>query len=118
MSDYLKVWIELPLPNSPEEAKDICAKANRMMQRLGNTDEREFSYWEKERMYSWGGHMGFMSLTDRGHWFNLDYLGRELKETEVSIDSNGYYMGDNLTPKQEQHNQDIDAQIQGEQYEH
>ena len=35
----------------------------------------------------------------------------------VSIDSNGYYMGDNLTPKQEQHNQDIDAQIQGEQYE-
>ena len=118
MSDYLKVWIELPLPNSPEEAKDICAKANRMMQRLGNTDEREFSYWEKERMYSWGGHMGFMYLTDCGHWFNLDYLGRELKETEVSIDSNGYYMGNNLTPKQEQHNQDIDAQIQGEQYEH
>jgi hypothetical protein len=84
-----------------------------MMQRLGDTYEHEFQYWKEKRMYSWGGHMGFMHLTDRCHWFNLDYLGRELEE--VSIDSNGYYMGDNLTPKQEQHNQDIDTQIQEEQ---
>ena len=28
----------------------------------------------------------------------------------VSIDSNGHYMGDNLTPKQEQHNLNIDKQ--------
>jgi hypothetical protein len=78
MNNYLKVWIELPLPNSPEEAEDICNKANRMMQRLGNTDGREFRYWDKERKYSWGGDMGFIYLTDRGHWFNLDYLGREV----------------------------------------
>jgi len=45
-------------------------------------------------------------------WDAPDYV---YLDEEVSIDSNGYYMGDNLTPKQEQHNQDIDKQ--GEQYE-
>jgi len=45
-------------------------------------------------------------------WDTPDYI---TLDEEVSIDSNGYYMGDNLTPKQEQHNQDIDKQ--GEQYE-
>ena len=75
--DQLKVWIELPAPNSIEEATDICAKANRMMQRLGDTDGREFKYWDKQRKYSWGGDMGFTYLDDRGFWFNLDYLGRE-----------------------------------------
>jgi len=73
----LNIWIELPAPNSTEEAEEICLRANRMMQRLGKTDGREFRYWEKERMYSWGGDMGFMFLKDRGNWFNLDYLGRE-----------------------------------------
>lgn len=33
------------------------------------------------------------------------------KENKPSIDSNGYYMGDNLTPEQEQHNLNIDAQM-------
>jgi hypothetical protein len=75
--DYLKIWIELPIPNSIEEAEDICLKANRMMQRLGDTNGREFRYWEKDHKYSWGGDMGFMFLSDRGNWFNLDYLGRE-----------------------------------------
>lgn len=36
-------------------------------------------------------------------------------EKEVSIDSNGYYIGDDLTPEQEQHNLNLDEQIaQGE----
>jgi hypothetical protein len=58
-------------------SKDKALEASEVAKHNAETDEREFSYWEKERMYSWGGHMGFMCLTDRGHWFNLDYLGRD-----------------------------------------
>ena len=32
-------------------------------------------------------------------------------DDEVSIDSNGYYMGNNLTREQEQHNLNLDNQI-------
>ena len=42
-----------------------------------------------------------------------EYCGnRPATPLEVpSIDSNGYYMGDDLTPEQEQHNLNLDAQI-------
>ena len=43
-------------------------------------------------------------------WDAPDYVYLD-EDEEVSTDSNGYYMGDNLTPKQEQHNLNIDKQI-------
>jgi len=37
----------------------------------------------------------------------------DLNDDSVSIDSNGYYSGDNLTIQQELHNLNIDKQIGG-----
>ena len=53
---------------------------------------------------------------------NHAYIGADVLKTirvidfnddSVSIDSNGYYIGDNLTIQQELHNLNIDKQIGG-----
>lgn len=72
-----RVWIELEKPRNAEHAKVICEKANRLMNRLGFTEGWHFHWDEKERQYWWCGDSGYITLSDRGHWFNLDYLGRE-----------------------------------------
>jgi hypothetical protein len=42
----------------------------------------------------------------------INFYGGSM-DKDTSIDSNGYYMGDDLTPEQEQHNLDLDKQIGG-----
>lgn len=71
-----KIWIELDEPKDAEHAKAMCYQANNMLHRLGDTGGREFWWDVKERQYCFGGDMGYVTLPDRGTWFNLDYLGR------------------------------------------
>jgi hypothetical protein len=78
------VWIELPKPENKEEAEEYCRLANNMMRRLvgdRNWNGSHFFWSEHKNMYCFGGGAGtFKYLSDRGEWFNLDYLGRELTE--------------------------------------
>ena len=64
-----------------------------------------------------------MSDKDSTHWIsikkddlekikNILMASEKLEmENEVSIDANGYYFGDNLTPAQEMHNLNLDNQL-------
>jgi len=72
-----RVWIELEQPRDYAHAQQVCMKANRMMDRLGDAAGQIFFWDEDDEKYCWGGSMGHITLADRGHWFNLDYLGRE-----------------------------------------
>ena len=71
-----RVWIELERPRNTEHAALIAEKANRMLARLGVTGGREFFWDEHDRCWCFGGDMGYVTLTDNGTWFNLDYMGR------------------------------------------
>lgn len=74
-----QIWIELEAPCDAAHAAVICATATRMMNRLGDTRGKTFSWSERDACYCWGDPMGYVMLPDRGCWFNLDYLGREEK---------------------------------------
>ena len=75
----MKVWIEVQDPTDENSAKDICDKANAMMNKLGvahkvfapNTLNRHSDYiaWDSPEG-------GFTCLEDNGKWFNLEYLGK------------------------------------------
>ena len=73
------VWIELEKPKDEAHAVEICKKANNMLKRLGVTSG-DFGWDSKRKQYTYGAAMGYTGLTDRGEWFNLDYLGRPLEE--------------------------------------
>ena len=79
------VWIELERPFDKEHADAICAKANNMLKRLAHEplDGRGFSWSEVRREYRYSDGIGFISLIDSGHWFNLDYFGRPLDESST-----------------------------------
>jgi hypothetical protein len=78
------VWIELPPPEDARHADQLCRKLNRMLKRLAKPEDlrdgelpRSFFYARIQRCYCYGGAMGFVTLSDRGEWFNLDYLAGE-----------------------------------------
>lgn len=78
------VWIELEKPRDDAHAKEICEQANRMLQRmLGTAPWGRFGWDGERKQYKFGGLMGYRGLTDRGEWFNLDYLGRPFEEGEL-----------------------------------
>ena len=68
-----RVWIELPVPEDADHAKEIADQANAMMRKLGNTQGYAFS-WEDGDGWYWGSPMGWSKLHDNGTWFNLNYL--------------------------------------------
>lgn len=76
-----RVWIALEQADTEEEAQRICAKANRMLERLnGAPVTRAFDYTVPRAgmiSYTYGDAMGHHELLDRGVWFSLDHLGRE-----------------------------------------
>lgn len=78
-SEVNRVWIELEKPRDAVHAARICEKANRMLARLADDmpANSEFAWSEHRAMYMYGTSMGYKYLTDRGEWFNLDYVGRE-----------------------------------------
>lgn len=72
-----KVWIELPRPNNADEAADIVTFANNMLHRLNGKEPQNTFWWDnRENCYCYGGEDGYNSLSDSGHWFNLEYIGR------------------------------------------
>jgi hypothetical protein len=73
-----RVWIELEKPVDDAHGEKIAELATRMLNRLSPEDKGYKFMWSEDRhMYMYGNTMGFMYLTDRGQWFNLDHLGRE-----------------------------------------
>ncbi len=72
-----RVWIELEVPNDEAHAQAICAKANRMLQRL--MPGTSMAFWRGQNGYciTVDSAGSYYDLPDRGEWFNLDYLGRE-----------------------------------------
>lgn len=71
-----RVWIELPVPSSEEQAAQIQAQINAMLDKLG--DRQGWGFWwnTKHQMWEWAGPMGGSLLPDNGHWFNLNYLSK------------------------------------------
>lgn len=76
-----RIWIELERPKNDAHALELCEKANIVLKRLGVTYD-SFGWDEKRKQYTFGTPMGYMGLTDRGTWLNLDYCGRALAEGE------------------------------------
>lgn len=78
-----RIWIELQEPKDAADAKQICDKVNRMIDRLRKPEDQKIAadwrfYWsDHERSYCYGGDMGYETLPDGGRWFSLDYFGRE-----------------------------------------
>lgn len=81
---HSSVWIELkPKAETVEAYKEACAALNRMMDRIvkpaaSSKNGYRFEYWEEQEIFVYleGEAGGFYELPDRGHWFNLDYMGR------------------------------------------
>lgn len=70
-----KIWIELDNVATKTEKQKQCELANKMLARLGITQD-EFFILDSKRgsVYCYGGNHGYTELADRGKWFNLDYL--------------------------------------------
>ena len=69
MSNPNQVWIELEKPKSPVHATEQCRLANKMIRKLGISDQIGFSYFEKHNCYLFGAEdRGFKELTDNGTW--------------------------------------------------
>lgn len=77
-----RIWIELEKPRDKADADKQCELANNMLKRLSDHPEKATEFWwsehEKQYCLQFGDNGGYIVLTDRGHWFNLDYMGREL----------------------------------------
>lgn len=82
----IKVWVEVedPRDKTPEQREETCRLLNNMMARLTDPENRKYSpkFWWSERdgkyaVTQGGVGGGFMVCTDNGHWFNLEYYGRE-----------------------------------------
>lgn len=73
-----RVWIELEVPTSEDEAKEIAELATNMLKRLSAADDSDdSSFFWMDNKWNYGGHSGYYTLSDHGHWFNLDYFGRK-----------------------------------------
>ena len=79
-----RVWIELERPEDDAEGTLRAALASRMLKRLGS-DYPEPVFWnERAQRYcvTIDGGGVYQECTDNGHWFSLDYFGREDSEQE------------------------------------
>lgn len=77
-----KIWIELPKVKTLAEAEAHCELANAMMRKLGvdydvfwATDQQKYTGTFYNANEGKGG-AGFTELSDRGKWFNLEYLAK------------------------------------------
>ncbi len=75
-----RIWIELDKPINKEDAEKQCELVNNMFQRLQAEGIKgpKFFWSEHEVKYclEFSENGGYLVLNDRGHWFNLDYMGR------------------------------------------
>lgn len=89
MTTQNRVWIELEMPFTDDkidhELGHARAKlATNLIQRLGAdpAHNQNFWWWPEKLTYCYSryGHGGYVTLSDCGEWFNLDFFGRELGE--------------------------------------
>ena len=73
-----RVWIELERPSSDEEGERRAELACRMLRRLG-VERGTPVFWHTKGCYCFtideAG--SYAEAADNGHWYNLDYFGRE-----------------------------------------
>lgn len=77
-----KIWIELPKVDTLAEAEAHCELANAMLRKLG-VEYDVFWATDQQRYCSTfynanegAGAGGYTELSDRGKWFNLDFLAK------------------------------------------
>ena len=89
-----KVWIELEVLDENEqinhELNEARAKlASTMLEKLGYNPGKEHyqtvTWWRSKGAYTvvLDAAGSFQLLEDKGHWFNLDYLGREIPKVDT-----------------------------------
>jgi hypothetical protein len=95
-----RIWIELEMPWSEGKPRRIdhalgkrrAELADRAMRKMGILPDYKgkIVFWYEDKLHycftlDYGG--SFVEASDSGHWYNLDYLGREEKsEAERQAD--------------------------------
>lgn len=74
-----RIWIELERPKDEKHADQICAKANKVLEKLGVISR--FNWSPRKAMYMFGD-VSFTYLSDNGQWLNLDYISLSKEEQE------------------------------------
>lgn len=86
MSEPTKVWIELDKPKDDFHAEDMAEKVTKMLARLGckhttirwcRDEEGVANNLRGKFIVTIDSGGSFLVMTDRGHWFNLDFLAGE-----------------------------------------
>ena len=74
-----RVWIELPRPLGKEDGEKKAELLCKMLKRLGV--ERDQPVWWNHTKLSYCFEIdssgAFVEAADNGHWFNLEYFGRD-----------------------------------------
>jgi len=70
------VWLEFEPPRDKEHALEVCKLGTALLRKLGAAPGVELFLDERHMLYCYGGDMGYFTLTDHGHWFNLEYMAR------------------------------------------
>lgn len=74
-----RVWIEVEFPKSKEEGELRAKLLSNMLRKLGVTFETPVWWWDDKGCYCFtideAG--GFVEGGDSGHWYSLDYFGKE-----------------------------------------
>ena len=75
-----RVWIEIEWHKDESVRKERAACMTRMLQRLSPEFSGEITAGPYHYRYYSARPGGFVELVDRGEWFNLDWLGREVDD--------------------------------------
>ena len=96
-----RIWLEIEHPafdqgervkgRSPSDWLAIggarATLLSRMIERLDGS--RDYcQYDDDDCKYTFGGLMGFVTASDHGHWFNLDFLGKAAPTNPLDTDEN------------------------------
>lgn len=82
-----RVWIEWEYPSIADfktseaqdaAAQETCRLLNKMLDRLSGEKDCSTVFWsEQGKEFCVGGVAGYVTCADNGHWFNLEFFGRE-----------------------------------------
>ena len=83
----LRVWIEWEYPSLKDykdelsqqtRGDEIAARVTSMIARLSEGDGKTDVFWHPtKKVFCVGDASGFVEAVDNGHWFSLDYFGRD-----------------------------------------
>ena len=74
-----RIWIELETDGTNEQNHERARLASVMLKRLGVIYKTPVFWHEKKCVYCFTIDTAgtFVEAVDRGHWYNLNYFGRE-----------------------------------------